>query len=62
MITRYYHNRVLGAEYRVRKMNNVELYSVTEFYQGDRIQLCNNKLTFEEAHKMAKKLATRKSF
>jgi len=62
MKSNYSHNRVLGAEYRIRKMNNTELYSVTEFYQGDRVQLCNNKLTFEDAHKLANKLSKRKSF
>ena len=58
----YVHNSVSDAEYRIRKMRATEgapLYSVTEYYKGDRIQLCDTNLTRSEADALAKHLADR---
>lgn len=58
----YVHRRVKDAQYRVRKMWKIEKYSVTEFYKGDRVQLCDDNLTLRDAHKLAYKLADRDEF
>lgn len=60
--TTYIHRRVTDAEYRVRKMRGKDLYMVTEYYKGDRVQLCEDDLVPYAAHELAYKLADREEF
>lgn len=58
----YTHRRVKDATYRVRKMRNKDLFMVTEYYKGDRVQLCDDNLPHYRAHQLAYELADRDDF
>ncbi len=56
------HRKVPDAEYRVRKMRGKDLYSVTEYYKDERVQLCDNELSYTDACELARSLAQRDEF
>ena len=58
----YRHTRVTDAEYRVRKRREHDEWTVTEWYKGDRIQLCDVCETEEKANAVAHELAYRTEF
>ena len=60
--TIYVHRRVTEADYRIRKMRCKDLYSVTEYYKGDRVQLVEDDLFLRVAHILARKMADRDEF
>ena len=59
---RYQHRRVKEAEYRIRRHHNRNRYMVTEYYDGERVQLCDNELSWDDAVVLAEKLSNRDEF
>lgn len=57
--TRFVCGKFPDFEYRIRKMRNSSMYSVTEYYKGDRIQLAADGLPIKMAVQLAIELSNR---
>jgi len=59
---KFVHRRVKNAEYRLFQNRTTKLWSVTEYYKGERTVLADKDLTEDEALALATRLSERDEF